>query len=181
MATYPGGIFGNDFVAQPQIHPSGPQFNNDATAVNPIGGRIRWNNLIWRYVKHSAGTGTVTPLAGAPAYPKVLTPAATSTAVPVFTVTADQSDGVGNKQAVGVYGQFTTAPTDGYYTWIVCGGVPQALVAGAVAGDTVIASATDNQFDRIASGSNVTQVPQGTVMGSSSSGLSPVLLMGMDW
>lgn len=181
MGVNPGGIQGVNQLAQPQVHPSGPAFNNDATAVNPIGGKMRYNNQIWRYVQHNAGSGTVTPSAGAPAYAKTLTPAGTSTAVPSFTVTADQTDSVAGLMAVGVYGQFTTAPTTLYYTWIQIGGVANALAPGAVAGDKLIGSATDNQFDKIAGSGTQTYPLMGVVCGTSASGLSPTLLTNMDW
>lgn len=181
MTTYPGSINGNNQSAQPQIHPSGPAFNNDLTPQNPIGGKILWNNQVWRYVRHKAGTGTVTPVSGGPAYAKTLTPGATATAVPVFDVTADQSDSVGGLQPVGVYGPFTTAPTADYYIWIAVGGVINCVVTGAVAGEKVIGSATDNTFDRISGVGTQTYPLVGTSMGASSGGLSPVLLRGMDW
>lgn len=177
----PGGIYGQNQLAQPQINSLGPQFQNDSAPQNPIGGMIRWNNQLLRYVKHAAGTGAVTPAAGAPAYAKVLTPGATATAVPVVTVTADQTDSVMGLKALGTYMQFTTAPTDGYYIWIIVAGVANCKVAGAIAGDKLIGSATDNQFDIIAAGSAQTYPLLGTVCGASSGGLSPTMLQDMDW
>lgn len=178
----PGGIYGENQLGQPQINSAGAQSQNDATALNPIGGKCRVNNQILRYVKHSVGSGSVTPSAGAPAYAKVLTPLATATAVPVLTVTPDQTDSVMGLQPIGVYMQFTTAPTDGYYIWIIVGGVGNLLAPGAVAGDKLIGSSTDNQFDKIAGSGTQTYPLVGTVYGTSSGGLSPTFLSpGMDW
>ena len=177
----PGGIYGNNMISQPQIVSTGPQFQSDASAVNPIGGKVRWNNAILRYVKHNTGTSAVTPLAGAPAYVKTLTPAATATAVPVFTVTADQSDSVIGVTPVGVFMQFTTAPATNTYIWIQIGGVANCIVAGAVTGEKVIGSTSDLQFDRISDIGTSTYTTVGKVAGSSSATLSPVLLQGMDW
>lgn len=182
MTTFPGGIFGNNMIAQPEIDARGPEYQNDATARNPIGGKIRWNNKILRYVRFDNGTGNVTPSAGGPAWGKTITPAATATAQPIFTVTADQTDSVFGQTPVGAFLQFTTAPTDLYYIWIGIGGIHQCLVPAAVEEDMVIGSSTDNQFGRIAAGSNLTRPMVGIRMeGSSSSGLSPVLLTNMDW
>lgn len=181
MTAYPGGIYGLNQISNPQVEYAGAHTQNDSVAKNPIGGMIRRNGQLLRYVKHSVGSGTVTPVAGAPAYAKTFTPSATATAVPVFTVTADQSDSVMGLQPVGVYMEFTTAPTDGYYIWIIVGGKANALVLGAVAGDIAIGSVTDNQFVKISDSGTQTNVAMGRVCGNSSSGLSPTLLMNMDW
>ncbi len=181
MTTFPGAVNGNNQIAQPQVDSRGAAYQNDATPQNPIGGMCRRNNALLRYVKFSAGTGTVTPLAGAPAYAKVFTPEATATATPAFTVTADQSDSVMGLQPVGRFLDFTTAPTDGYYIWIQVGGKGSCLVVGAVAGDVLIGSASDNTFAKITDGSTISNVPVGRVCGASTAGSSPALLFNMDW
>ena len=183
MPAYPGGIFGNDQIALPQIDTRGPQYQSDATAKNPIGGKIRYNNVIWRYVKHDKGTGDVTPVKGGPAFGKTVTPAATATAQPVFTVTPDQTDSVFGQTPVGAYQcESGSEPADDTYTWIAIGGIVNLVVPAAVEEDTIIGSGTDGQFGRIAAGSNVTRTQVGVRQeGASSSGLSPVLLMNMDW
>lgn len=183
MTTFAGGIYGENQLAQPQVHASGPQYNNDLNPVNPIGGKMRWNNQVWRYVRHNAGTGVVTPVNGGPAWGKSIIPAATATAVPVFTVTPDQTDSLFSHTPVGVYQcAVGSEPTTLYYTWIAVGGVINCLVPGGVEADMIIGSTTDSQFGRIAEGSNLTETQVGIRMeGASSSGLSPVLLMNMDW
>lgn len=183
MTAFPGGVFGNNQIAIPQVDTRGPQYNNDATAKNPIGGRIRWNNQIWRYVKHNAGTGTVTPVVGGPAWGKTITPAATATVVPVFTVTPDQTDSVFGRTPVGVYQCASgSEPTTNYFTWIAVGGIVNCVVPGAIEEDAVVGSATDGQFAKVTAGTAVTYTQVGLRMeGASSSGLSPVLLMNMDW
>ncbi len=181
MTTFAGGIYGLNQIANPQVAAGGAHLQADATAKNPIGGLIRRNGQLLRYVKFSAGTGTVVPLAGAPAYAKAFTPGATATAIPVFTVTADQSDSVMGLQPVGVFMEFTTAPADTNYIWIIVGGKANCLSLGAIAGDVLIGSASDNQFAKIGDGSALTNVVVARVCGTSSGGLSPSLLMAMDW
>lgn len=181
MTTFPGGDYGLNQIANPQVDSRGAAFQNDLTPTNIIGGMCRRNNALLRYVRHRAGTGTVTPSAGAPAYAKTLTPEATATAVPVFDVTADQSDSVMGLLPAGRYLSFTTAPTDAYYIWIQVGGRGDCLAPGAVAGDKLIGSATDNQFDKIAGSGTQTYPIVGVVCGASAGGLSPAILMNMDW
>ena len=181
MTTNPGSINGLNQIANPQVHASGLSFQNDSTAQNPVGGMIRRHNGLFRYVKHSAGTGTVTPVAGAPAYAKVFTPDGSSTAVPVFTVTADQTDSVAGLQPVGVYLTQSVVLTDGYYCWIQVGGRGSTLSTGAVAGQIIIGSSVDNIFALISDGSTINQIPIGRICGASASGLSPTILFNMDW
>lgn len=183
MAALPGGIYGANMIAQPQIDTRGPQYNNDATPKNPIGGRTVWNNQIWRYVQHNQGTGTVVPLLGGPAWAKTFTPLATATAVPAVVTTPDQTDSLFEYTPIGSYQcAVGSEPTHLYYTWILVGGLGNLLVVGGVEGDMVTGSGTDNQFARIAAGSALTRTQVGTRMeGASASGLSPVLLTGMDW
>jgi hypothetical protein len=181
MTTFPGSINGLNQIANPEVHASGLSFQNDATARNPVGGMIRRHDGLYRYVKFSTGTGTVTPSAGAPAYAKVFTPDGSATAVPVFTVTADQSDSVAGLQPVGVFLTQSVVLTDGNYCWIQVAGRGSTLAIGGVAGNVIIGSSTDNQFAIIADGSSITNVPVGRVCGASSGGLSPTILFNMDW
>ena len=181
MSAFPGGIYG--VISTPEVDSRGPQYNNDATAKNPIGGKMLVNNVIWRYVKHNAGTGVVTPVLGGPAWGKTVTPAATSTAQPVFTVTPDQTDSVFGRTPVGVYQCASgSEPTTNYFTFIAVGGIVDCIVPGAVEETAVVGSATDGEFAGVAAGTAVTYTQVGVRMeGASSSGLSPVLLMAMDW
>lgn len=180
MTVNAGGIYGLNQIASPQVHSLGIGYQNDSTPVNPIGGIIRRHNALYRYVKLDASD--VAPSAGAPAYATVFTPSGTLTAVPVFTVSADQSDSCMGLQPVGVFTTLDVTPTNGYYIWIQIGGRhPACLVAGAVAGDVLIGSATDNVFAKISDGSALTNVVVGRVCGTSASGASPTLLMNMDW
>lgn len=182
MTVNAGGIYGLNQIANPQVNALGIGYQNDATAQNPVGGIIRRHNALYRYVKYTTGTGTVAASAGAPAYVKTFTPSGTSTAVPVFTVTADQSDSCMGLQPVGVFTTLDVTPTDAYFIWIQVGGRhPLCLVAGAVAGDVLIGNATDNIFAKISDGSALTNVVVGRVCGASTSGASPTLLMNMDW
>lgn len=179
----PGGVFGNNQIAIPQIDTRGPQYNNDLVAKNPIGGKIRWNNQVWRYVRHDQGSGTVVPVLGGPAWGKTITPAATATAVPVFKVTPDQTDSVFGRTPVGVYQcAVGSEPTHAYYTWIAIGGIVNCVVPGSVEEDSIVGSTTDGQFAAVAAGTAPTYTAVGLRMeGASSAGLSPVLLMNMDW
>lgn len=173
----PGGIFG-EISNTPEISTGNPATVNDATAKMPIGATFRHNGKKYRYVRFNNGTGNVAPVAGGPAWPHTIT-VPTSLVGPVFTVTADQTDSIMERSAVGA---FLGVPTDGNYCCIQIGGIAQCVVPGGVEGDMVIGSATDNQFDRIAAGSNLTRPLMGIRMeGASASGLSPVLLMNMDW
>lgn len=181
MTAFPGGLYGLNQIANPEVHSLGVAYQNDSVAKNPIGGMIRRDNTLLRYVKFSAGTGVVVPVAGAPAYAKVFTPAGTATAVPVFTVTADQSDSVMGLQPVGVFLALSAVPTDGYYIWIAVGGKANTQSPGNVAGSVLIGSSTDNQFAIIADGSAITNVVVGRVCGTSTAGLAPTLLFNMDW
>lgn len=179
MATFPGGIFGQ--IAHPQVDSRGPEYQADLTPKNPIGGKIKWNGRVLRYVKHLGGTGSVTPLAGGPAWGKTVTPAATASAAPVFEVTADQTDSVFGQTPVGCYMDFTTAPASGTYIWVVISGMQNIIVAASVEEDMIIGSGTDNTWGRIAAGSNLTRPMVGVRMeGASSGGKSPVMLL-MDW
>ncbi len=181
MTTNPGSINGLNQIANPQVNSLGLSYQNDATAQNPVGGMIRRHNGLFRYVKFSAGTGTITPSAGAPAYAKTFTPDGSSTAAPVFTVTADQSDSVAGLQPVGVFLTQSVTLTDGYYCWIQVGGRGSTLSTGAVAGQLIIGSSTDNIFALISDGSTVSNMPVGRICGASASGLSPTILFNMDW
>jgi|SRR6267142_1849115 len=179
MTTFPGGIFGD--IAMPQIESRGPQYQNDATPKNPIGAKCRWNNTILRYVRHDKGSGSVVPNVGGPAWGKTITPAATATAVPVFTVTPTVADSVFGQTPVGVYIHLVTL-TDQFYTWIQVGGIAQCVVPGSIEEDTIIGSNTNNQFGNITAGSAITRTQVGIRQeGASAAGLSPVLLMNMDW
>lgn len=181
MTTNPGSINGLNQIANPQIESLGLSYQNDQTAKNPIGGMIRRHNGLFRYVKFSTGTGTITPVAGAPAYAKAFTPDGSSTAVPVFTVTADQSDSVAGLQPVGVFLTQSVTLTDAYFCWIQVGGRGSTVAPGAVAGSVIIGSSTDNTFAIISDGSTISNIPLGRVCGTSSGGLSPTILMNMDW
>lgn len=181
MTTFPGGLYGLNQIANPEVNSLGAAFQNDAVAKNPIGGMIRRDNALLRYVKFSAGTVVTVPVPGAPAYAKVFTPTGTATAVPVFTVTAYHTDSVMGLQPVGVFLGFTTAPTDGNYIWIAVAGKINTQSPGNIAGSVLIGSATDNQFAIIADGSTLTNIPVGRVCGTSAAGLAPAMLMNMDW
>jgi len=186
MPAYPGGIFGSSNTnSVPGTGAGGtattPFSTLDATPQNPIGSTILWNGAIYRYVKFSKGTGTVNSAVGGPAWPTAITAAASSVAQPIFTVTADQTDSIMGQTPVGVFGAIIVAATyDTYYTYIQIGGIAQCVVPGSVEEDMIIGSTSDNQFSKIAAGSNLTRTQVGIRMeGASSSGLSPVLLMNM--
>lgn len=179
MTTFAGGIFGD--IAMPQIESRGPQYQNDATPKNPIGAKCRWNNTILRYVQHHQGVGVVVPVVGGPAWGRTITPAATAAAVPVFQVTPDQTDSVFGNTPVGVYIHLVTL-TNLFFTWVQVGGIAQCVVPGSIEEDTIIGSTTDNQFAAIAAGAAITRTQVGIRQeGASAAGLSPVLLMNMDW
>lgn len=179
MPAYPGGIYGENSVAISQITTGDPNTVNDSKAKAPIGGKIRWNNQVWRYVKYKA---TITAVAGAPAYAQTFTPGATASAAPVVTVSGAHADSVAGLQVFGVFGQFTTAPTDGYFIYVLVGGVGPVVSTGVAAvGDVLIGSATDSQFAKISDGGTLTNIPAARVVGASSAGLCPALLMNMDW
>lgn len=175
-ALDPGGIFG--YISTPDLPSGGPALSNDLAARMPIGAKFIWNGAGYRYVKHSTGTGTVTPVVGSPAYAKVLTPGATTTALPVVTVTADQSDSVMGLTCVGVY---ISVPTNAYYCCVQCTGKGSVYApADPPAGNKVFGSATDGRFDTSLATTS-TYLPQGIVCGTSASSLWPTLLMNMDW
>lgn len=177
MAAFSGGIYGE--VSLVQIPTGGVSTINDSTAKMPIGAKFRWNNGIYRYVKHSTGTGTIAALAGAPAYAKSITPAATATAIPVFTVTPDASDSTWGKLPVGVY---LGVPTNANFCCIQIGGIAQCAVVGAIEGDVLVGGTTDQAFEKISEGSNLTQVPVGKVTeAASAAAVSTAVLMNMDW
>lgn len=174
-----GAVYGENQLATPQVNASGPAFNNDLTAVNPIGGKMRWGNQVWRYVQVYAPS--VVPVAGGPAYAQTMTPA-TSTAVPVLKASAHQADSIMGLMPIGVWGQFTTAPTTLYYTWIIVAGIAQivsTLILGA--GMVIGISAADGTWGYVADGTNLTTTVAGRVCGTSSGGLINVLLENMDW
>lgn len=181
MTAFPGGIYGLNQIATPQVESLGASYQNDATPKNPVGGMIRRDNTLLRYVKFSKGTGTVTPVAGAPAYAKTFTPAGSASAVPEFTVTPDQTDSVAGLQPVGVFLTQSVTLTDGYYIWIAVGGRVNTVAPGGVPGSVIIGSSADNTFAIIADGSAITNIPVGRVCAASSGGLSPTILMNMDW
>jgi len=177
MTAYAGGVYGE--VTTLELPASGPAAVNHSTAKMPIGAKFRWNGAVYRYVKHSTGTGAIAAVIGAAAYPKALTPAASATAVPVFTVTPDASDSVLGKLPVGVY---LGVPTDTYFCCIQIGGKATCKIPGAVEGDVLVGGTADAAFEKISEGSNLTQIPVGKVMeGASSSSLSSAMLMNMDW
>ena len=188
MPAYPGGIFGGTLT--PSIPGTGaggtattPFSVLDATAQMPIGITFMWNGALYRYVKFNKGTGTVNSAVGGPAWASACTPAASSTAQPIFTVTADQTDSIFGQTPVGVFGAIIVAATyDTYFTCIQIGGLAQCYVPASLTEDAIIGSSTDGQFGRIAAGSNITRTQVGVrTSGASSSNLSPVLLMNMDW
>lgn len=181
MTTNPGSINGLNQISNPQIESLGLSYQNDAVAKNPVGGMIRRHNGLFRYVQLSTGTGVVAPVAGAPAYAKTFTPDGSSTAVPVFTVTPDQSDSVAGLQPVGVFLTQSVTLTTLYYCWIQVAGRGSTVAPGAVGGSVIIGSSTDNTFAIIADGSAITNIPVGRVCGASSGGLSPTILFNMDW
>lgn len=188
MPAYPGGIFGiSNTNSVPGTGAGGtattPFSALDATAQNPIGSTIYWNGAFYRYVKFSKGTGTVSSVVGGPAWATAITASATNTVLPVFTVTADQTDSIFGNTPVGVFGAIIAGATyDTYFTYIQIGGVAQCVVPGSVEEDTIIGSTTDGQFAAIAAGSNITRTQVGLRMeGASSAGLSPVMLMNMQF
>lgn len=178
MATTANGVYGA--VGIIQLTTGDPATVNDSAAKMPIGAKFYWNGALYRYVKHSTGTGAVAATTGAPAYAKTLTPAATATVAPVFTVTPDASDSVIGAMPVGAY---LGAPTNAYFCCIQIGGRANVLVAGAVEGDMLIGHAsTDSLFSKISEGSNLTNVCVGKVMeGTSTASLSPAWLMNMEF
>lgn len=183
MALNPGVGFGFVQIANPQIASNGAWYNQfDTTATNPIGGKTRWGNIVLRYVKIDV---TVVPVAGAPLYALTFTPGGTATAVPALTVGADY-DGSGatqGLQVIGVMGPFTaTLPVAAFFGWIQIGGVAQVVSTGVTASSNIlIGSTTDNQFAVISDGSTISNIPAARVMGASSGGQCPALLMNMDW
>ncbi len=188
MPAYPGGIFGTSNTnSVPGTGAGGtvttPFSTLDAVAQNPIGSTILWNGAIYRYVKFAKGTGTVSSAVGGPAWPTAITAAATATAQPIFTVTADQTDSIMGQTPVGVFGAIIVAATyDLYYTYVQVGGIAQCVVPGSIEEDMIIGSTSDNQFAKIAAGSNLTRPMVGVRLeGASSAGLSPVLLCNMNF
>jgi hypothetical protein len=179
----PGGTYGNIAIAQPQISPLGWYNQADLTPKNPIGGKVRYGNIVIRYVKIDV---TVVPVAGAPLYALTFTPGGVpGTTVPVITLATDY-DGTGatsSLQVQGVMGPFTiTLPLVAFYTWVQVGGVAQCVGTGVTAQSNIlIGSTTDNQFAVIADGSTVTNVPAARVVGACVAGQVPALLMNMDW
>lgn len=177
MAAFPGGVFGR--LSTQEVHRDGPASQNDATAKMPIGAVLLWNGNLYRYVRFDNGTGNVASAAGYPAWPVAVTPAATATALPVFTVTADQTDSVLGATPVGV---FLGVVTDGNYCFIQIGGRALCMVPGGIEEDMIIGSTTDGQFGHIAAGSNLTRPMVGIRLeGASASGLSPVWLTNLGW
>ncbi len=188
MPAYPGGIFGTSNTnSVPGTGAGGtattPFSALDAEAQNPIGSTILWNGAVYRYVKFDGGSGPANSVVGGPAFAVAITAAATSTAVPIFTVTADQTDSIIGQTPVGVFGAIINGTTyDNYFTYIQIGGIAQCVVPGSIEEDMVIGSGTDGQFAKIAAGSNLTRTQVGVRLeGASSSGLSPVLLMNMNF
>lgn len=168
-------VFG--FTLTPQLENGSPVYNNDATAKNPIGSKIRWKGNTYRYVKFDNGTSNVASAAKGAAHWKTLTP---TTSPPVATVTSDQTDACFGVN--GVAGIFLGVITDQYYGWIQVGGQAQVTAgAGTVEGDQLVGGTTDLQLERIASGSNLTNKLVGIVKEGSTSGGPTVLLVGMDW
>lgn len=181
MGAYVGGVFGSTLTAQ--IPTTGPSAILDATPTMPIGITFCWNGGVYRYVKLDGGTGSANTVVGGPAWPVVITPAATDSVQPVFTVTPDQTDSIAGQTPVGVFLAVINGTTyDNYYVVIQIGGKALCIVPAAIEEDTIIGSTTDGQFGRIAAGSNITRTQVGIRLeGASASGLSPVWLMNMDW
>lgn len=181
MPAYPGGIFGRSLT--PQIPTGGPSTVLDATAQMPIGSTFLWNGAGYRYVKFDGGSGPANSVIGGPAFAVALTPAATATAQPIFTVTPDFTDSILGQTAVGVFLAVINGTTyDNYFICIQVSGLAQCIVPGGIAEDMVIGSGTDGQFGRIAAGSNLTRPLLGVrTSGASASGLSPVMLCNMDF
>lgn len=180
MPAYPGGLFGGTLT--PTVPTGGPSTVLDATAKMPIGSTFLWNGGVFRYVKYSKGTGSVATVVGGPAWPTVITPAATATAQPVFTVTPDQTDSIMGNTPCGVFLAIIATTSDTYFVCIQVGGKALCIVPAAIEEDTIVGSTTDGQFGRIAAGSNITRTQVGIRLeGASSSGLSPVWLMNMDY
>jgi hypothetical protein len=102
-----------------EVSTGDPETVNDATALNPLGILYRHSNgKLYRYVKFDNGSGNVASAAGGAAY-WLYAPAAG-----VYTVTSDESDGVG--LANGVAGVFGGVVTDQYYCFVQVGGVVTA-------------------------------------------------------
>ncbi len=188
MPAYPGGIFGTSNTnSVPGTGAGGtastPFSALDAAAQNPIGSTILWNGAVYRYVKFDGGSGPANSVVGGPAWPVAITAAATATVAPIFTVTPDQTDSITGQTPVGVFGAIINGTTyDNYFTYIQVGGVAQCVVPGGIEEDTVIGSSSDGQFGRIAAGSTITRLQVGLRLeGASSAGLSPVLLMNMNF
>jgi hypothetical protein len=179
MTTFPGSINGLNQIANPEVHASGPSFQNDATQRNPLGGMIRRHDSLYRYVRFSLDA--TVPVAGAPAYAKLITPDGSATAIPTFTVSAHQAASVAGLQPVGVFLTQSVTLTDGNYCWIQVAGRGQTVAPGAVGGSIIIGSSVDNTFALISDGSTINQIPVGRVCGASSGGLSPTILFNMDW
>lgn len=164
-----------------EVHPSGPAYQNDATARNIVGTLIRYNGAYWRYVRFDNGTGNVASAAYGVAHWKTLT-FPTATAVGVFTVTSDYTDAIGGINTVA--GIFGGVVTDGYYTFIQVSGKCTALTAASmVAGDKCIGSSTDLTFGRIAAGGANTDMVYGIALDTrvTTTGTTTVLLQGLIW
>lgn len=162
-----------------EMHASGPGYTNHSEPKNVPGIVITREGVKWRYVKVDRGSGSVAPLAGGVVYWKSLDPSTGD-----FTVTPDETDTIAGINGVaGVLDQ-AAVPDDDYWTFIKVGSVVAALVANStVAGDKMIGYATDQNFNRIAAGSNLTDKQFGTAISAknTTTGLANVLLQNLDW
>lgn len=149
---------------------------NDSIQKAPLGILFRYKGNVYRYVLHYASS-TVASAKGGVAHWKSIDPANGT-----FTVTADQSDGIGLNLIAGIFGGVVTA---GYYTWIQVGGVVSSYVAdNTVAGDVCISGSTDLYFARLAADASITYKPYGVALETKSATVTNqalVLLLGMIW
>ena len=160
---------------------------NDKTAKAPLGVLYRHKGNVYRYVQHNPGTA-VAVKAGGVAYWKTLSPADGD-----WVVSSDQTDSIGGVNAVaGIYvdditvgaAASTAFVTAEYYTWIGVGGVFRVqCAASVVAGDKLIGGTTDLQFERVAAGTQPTDVVFGIALATRDVTSTSVkaLLQALDW
>lgn len=145
MATYgPFIIHGNPVSLVPANSPA--TLNVEALA-NPgdYGKCFEQNGVLYRLVKHDAGTGSVATVAGGSAYWKSYDPASGT-----FEVTMDATDALFSLNSVA--GGYLGVVTDGYYCAIQVGGrqTGVSVAAGTAIGDQLSGSATDGELAKTA-------------------------------
>jgi hypothetical protein len=174
-------LFGTNQTAEV---PSTPGNANDATPKAPLGCLYRVGGKVYRYVKFDNGSAVAAAVGGAVHWSALDPPNS------IFTVTSDQSAGLGANLVAGILG---CVVTDLYYTWIQVGGVATCLldftalvgdpVAGSVAGCKCAYSSTDLKLKLTAAATSPAAVVYGVLIAAANytAGTGSVLLQNLEW